>query len=206
MTAASSAIGWPAIGRRADTVDVAPKPLTRQDRARRIMLGVATAIAVVVAFATAQQVAAHGWRAFVFRAPGVGGTPARADSAAHPAAAGAPAAATDAADGSRPLPAYHPHRPADAPAVATLHDAGPRQRWAPAVAAAARSTSRRPGNAVGVPVIHVAATAPPASSSLSASTGGEPPAVVAAPTSSPVPPPARSVGGPAGGGAEAGEP
>lgn len=82
MTTASHAIGFPEIGRpRADTIEVAPKPITRQDRARRVMFKGVAVVGAAVLLGTAQQVASHGWRAFVFRAPGVGGTPARTDAA-----------------------------------------------------------------------------------------------------------------------------
>ena len=88
MTAAAHALGLPVPIRRprVDTVDVCPKPITRQDRARRVMFRVAASFLGLVIVATGQQVAARGWRAFVFRAPGVGGTPVRADVAAPTAA------------------------------------------------------------------------------------------------------------------------
>jgi hypothetical protein len=85
MTTASHGIGFPAIGRpRADTIEVAPKPITRQDRARRVMLKGAAVIVCVVVLGAGQQLAVHGWRAFVFRAPGVGGTPAQTQAVAAP--------------------------------------------------------------------------------------------------------------------------
>ena len=114
MTAAAHALGVPVPTRRprVDTVDVCPQPITRQDRARRVMLKVAGGLLGAVVVATGQQVAAHGLRAFVFRAPGVGGTPA-ADAAAT-GARQVPVGPSNATSGTGLAPAatdHNAHRP-----------------------------------------------------------------------------------------------
>ncbi|MGN6472947.1 MAG: hypothetical protein ACTHK4_04750 [Mycobacteriales bacterium] len=109
MTVSTHAFGGtvtvlPARTRR---VAVHRKPVSRQLRAQRIMLAVAATIAAVVLVGTAQQIAVHGWKAFVFRAPGVGGTPA------HPAAA---------KPGASAVPPVAPHATATKPPASYSHD------------------------------------------------------------------------------------
>jgi hypothetical protein len=116
MTAAA----LPAYGRavavrrpRTDTIEVCPKPISRQARARRVMFTVAAICIAVASLATAQQVAAHGWRAFVFRAPGVGGTPPASSDVAAATTAGptsvVPRVAPTLPAGSRHLRPIHRH-------------------------------------------------------------------------------------------------
>ena len=77
MTTPAAAVPWgvgvPGAGTRSATV-LPPTP-SRQLRARNAMLLVAAGFAAVALLGTAQQVAARGWHAFVFRPPGVGGSP-----------------------------------------------------------------------------------------------------------------------------------
>lgn len=130
MTASAHALGAPITLRpgkaRAAT---SRKPIPRQLRACRLMLSLASVCVAAVAFGTGQQIAVHGWKTFVFRAPGVGGTPARPDPHGSTALPGAPLAGPPAV----PTPRHHqtPSSPArshsgsakpDSRSLVTQHD------------------------------------------------------------------------------------
>jgi hypothetical protein len=200
MTTASHAIGFPAIGRpRADTIEVAPKPLTRQDRARRATFKVAAGVVGAVLLATAQQVTAEGWRSFVFRAPGVGGTPARSEAVSSPVdpvtpiARASGALATPARQGAGGASGRSgPLARRDLPHLTTGRSAG----WASTDGTPSASTARgQDVGAVGRPaVIHV-----PRTDSVPTTTPTDSPTPF--PTSAASPPPPSS---PKGNGTEGG--
>jgi hypothetical protein len=86
---------------RASAPQEARRKSERRRRAKRTMI-IVTMVCLVLGLApTAEQLTTNGWHAFVDRAPGVGGTPSRPDTAP------APAAHVPAAPGARHI---NPHR------------------------------------------------------------------------------------------------
>lgn len=164
MTTASYALGAPDGAR---IVATHRRTISRQLRAHRLMLTVTAVCATVVVAATAQQVAAHGWRAFVFRAAGVGGSPAHEDtphSATRPAAT--PSPATPSATSAAPAAAAPKATPASTPTAAPA--AAPRAAPASPPASAPANANRvapnhsvKPHRSVATHAVHQQPLPPP---------------------------------------------
>lgn len=86
MAVAAPALGWPGavVPGKPRSTAATRTPAARRIRARRLSYSIAVICASAVVLGTVQQIAAHGWRAFVFRAPGIGGSPDRPEAAKRP--------------------------------------------------------------------------------------------------------------------------
>lgn len=138
MTASTHAIGAPVTilpaRPRARSRSRARRPVTRQLRARRLLTALAGLCAVTVIAGTAQQLVAHGWRAFVFRAPGVGGTPPTRDTSGHTSPPPAARATAPLPTAAQPT-AAHQHR--------QHHHLSAARHLVPSVPASASATTRQ---------------------------------------------------------------